>query len=238
MLPLWTLVWHTLSVLIACLPYEIEFLYPRRPLEIEFRRHRYHRELQQPNLFTSIDRTARLSAQECRRYIIQDPLPPLRFFLHPSYTFFSHTQNPKTTNTHNNPRQNTTYADNTTTLNQSCMYTLHSSTSFFCLFVVVFVAASIEVVVARSQVKLISTAVIDTTTQWTCIATLGAVAQVIAKAIAIQFSDQKSRWPCRRYCIAWWQSCDDATSHKNAHSTREAEIEPHPRFAVLLFSHK
>ena len=88
MLPLLTLAWHTLSVLIPCLPYEIEFLYPHRPLEIEFRRHRYHRELQQPNLFTSIDRTARISAQECRRYITQDPLPPFNFFLHASYTFF------------------------------------------------------------------------------------------------------------------------------------------------------
>jgi hypothetical protein len=110
---------------------------------------------------------------------------PTHFFLTPKIR--------KTTNTHNNPQQNITYVDNTTTSQQSCMYAFHFSTSFFCLFIVVVVASSIEVVVARSQIKSISTAVIKTTTQCTCIATPRAVALIIAKAIEIQFSDQKSR---------------------------------------------
>jgi hypothetical protein len=183
----------TLSVLIPCLPYEIDFLYPRRRL-------RYHRELQQPNLFTSIDRTARLSAQECRWYIYRGPLPPLSFFLHPSYTFFSHTQNPKN---HQHPQQSTTkhhlcrQYNNITTV----MYVCISFQYKFLLFIVVVVASSIEVVVAssievivaRSQIKSTSTAVIKTTTQCTCITTPRAVALIIAKAIEIQFSDQKSR---------------------------------------------
>ena len=147
--------------------------------------------------------------------------------------FFSHPKS-KTNHTHNNPQQNTTYLDNTTSSKQSCMYALHSSISLFCLFVVVVVAASIEVVVARSQVKSTSTAVIDTTTQCTCIATSRAVALGMAIAIAFHFSSQKSRWPCRRCCIVLSQSCDDATAHKNVRSTREAEIEQHSRYTVLL----
>ena len=49
---------------------------------------------------------------------------PTHFFLTPKIR--------KTTNTHNNPQQNTTYVDNTTTSQQSCMYAFHFSTSFFC----------------------------------------------------------------------------------------------------------
>jgi hypothetical protein len=119
------------------------------------------------------------------------PLLSAFFSILPTH-FFLTSKIRKTTNTHNNPQQNITHVDNTTTLKLSCMYALHSSTSLFYLFVVV-VAASIEVVVARSQVKSTSTAVINTTTQCTCIVTPRAVALVIAKAIEIQLSDQKSR---------------------------------------------